>query len=361
MLLTIVWIKYICVLMEIYKLGEVCSMKKGKGKFYKRHLTQNSQLNVAFHYGLLYKNNIINDWNIHVSKIFFRKDNIAKINDILLVDVSESFNEIGHVVINEYKNGLIGNHIIHLYNFKGVNPKWLYYYLKNNQLKFKQFAYGDKVASLKISDIKHLQINELPSIEEQQSIIDIIEPIEHLLLKLENSNKHLFKLSKHIYDESEKIEKKVSDLNFKYGKSIPQSKRIKGVYKMYGANGVIDFVNESLTTSPALILGCRGNSVGALHWDYDKIMVLNTSLYLECEGSMLPNIYFALNDVDGFKHRATGAAQPQITINNISDLSISLAKDYKELHVLFSSIHRNNKLINHLEKAKKAMLCLLIK
>ena len=52
------------------------------------------------------------------------------IEDILLIDVSESFDEIGHVVYNQHEKGLIGNHIIHLHSFKNCNSKWLYYYLK---------------------------------------------------------------------------------------------------------------------------------------------------------------------------------------------------------------------------------------
>lgn len=172
------------IILAIYELKDLCSIKKGKGKFYKRHLNVDGVIN-GFHYGQLYKYDVMSSWKIKVSEDFSQVNNYCFPEDILLIDVSESFDEIGHVVYNQYEKGLIGNHIIHLHGFKNCNSKWLYYYLKSNQKLFRQLSYGDKVASLKISDLEHLLVQNMPTLEQQKEIIEIIKPIENMILRLE--------------------------------------------------------------------------------------------------------------------------------------------------------------------------------
>ncbi len=326
--------------MAIYKLNEICSLKKGKGKFYKRHLNTDRDI-IGYHYGNLYKHSIIDNWDTYVSNEFYREDNIVNVGELMLIDVSESFDEIGYIVYNNFEPGLIGNHIIHLYDFKNVNSKWLYYYLIKNQKLFRQYSYGDKVASLKISDIENLKIYNMPSEDIQNAIIDIIAPIESaisLLEKIIKTKKSMF----HLKETGESLNDYARDTNtgYSYSKNDYVGTGKFKVFTIKNISGSTTFERTNIIRNNVLhcgdtITGMSG-TIGTATVITDESQVSNqrtfafssdfpvqTALSIELQAQKLVNL-------------STGAVQRNITKDNILNLSFSpfFSKQYDDSIIL---------------------------
>lgn len=67
---------------------------------------------------------------------------------------------------------------------------------------------------------------------------------------------------------------------FKYGKSLPASKRVVGGVSVYGSNGVVGEHNEGLTTSPAIVIGRKG-SIGAISYSSASCWPIDTTYYVD--------------------------------------------------------------------------------
>lgn len=129
-----------------------------------------------------------------------------------------------------------------------------------------------------------------------------------------------------LYVKSDKESVLGSSLNIKYGTSIPKLKRSSGKIQMYGANGIIDFIDEYNTKDANIIFGCRGK-VGDVYFSNKEIFVLNTAFYLNVPPNRLGDYYFSIKNISGFADYATGAAQPQITLTEIKNIYIDISNN----------------------------------
>lgn len=82
-----------------------------------------------------------------------------------------------------------------------------------------------------------------------------------------------------------------------------------------------------------------------MYYYKDNNFVLNTAFYLENKENY-GNIYFALKYNNGFKLYATGAAQPQITIENIQNLNIKIPKSNFLLDYIYK-LQFKNEILKH--------------
>lgn len=149
------------------------------------------------------------------------------------------------------------------------------------------------------------------------SVDDAIEKNEEIITRFENYG---LKLYEQLISSKYK-EIKVEALNIKYGVSIPSNQREIGKYPLFASNGITDYINK-YNSSNTIILGCRG-TVGSVFYCKDNNFVLNTAFFIESK-ELYGNLYFALKHNKGFKLYATGAAQPQITIENIQNVNIKI-------------------------------------
>lgn len=67
---------------------------------------------------------------------------------------------------------------------------------------------------------------------------------------------------------------------FKYGKGLPQEKRIQGEYPVYGSNGVVGYHNIFLVPKPSIIVGRKG-SAGSVHLSLKPSYPIDTTYYVE--------------------------------------------------------------------------------
>ncbi len=75
------------------------------------------------------------------------------------------------------------NTTLYVSDFKGNSPKYIYYLLK--QLDLKKFSTGTGVPTLNRNHLNYVTVY-LPSLKVQREIIDIIAPVEDLFLKYSN-------------------------------------------------------------------------------------------------------------------------------------------------------------------------------
>ncbi len=67
---------------------------------------------------------------------------------------------------------------------------------------------------------------------------------------------------------------------FKYGKSLPQSKREPGQFPVYGSNGVVGHHTAALTTGPTVVIGRKG-SFGEIHLSEGACWPIDTTYFLD--------------------------------------------------------------------------------
>ena len=91
-------------------------------------------------------------------------------------------------------------------NDNQIANKYFYYWLLLNAKTFEKFSVGSTFSEISKSQLEKLLI-KIPSIEEQQKIIDIIEPVENLLKQINNLRNKLliFVLNLPFDDKKEKI------------------------------------------------------------------------------------------------------------------------------------------------------------
>ncbi len=157
-----------------------------------------------------------------------------------------------------------------------------------------------------------------------------------------------------MYEISDKDSVLASSLNIQYGTSIPKLKRTSGKIEMYGANGVIDFIDEYNTKGANIIFGCRGK-VGDVYFSNKEIFILNTAFYLNVPSDRLGDYYFSIKNVSGFANYATGAAQPQITLTEIKNVFINISNN-ASLNLIVNVIIKLQDQNVLLEKQKNKLL-----
>ena len=170
--------------MAIYKLGDVVGFIRGNSSFQKKDLLSKGKY-IALHYGKTYKIDEVNDkYNFFVNDEFYKEKYVIKKNDTIMITTSETRNELGKVFFYNVDNeGLLGGEQILLFpKNKLILKKYIFYWFKKNSKLFRRFSTGISVFRIKGDDLNFLNI-DLPSLTEQQKIIDIIERDEELFLK----------------------------------------------------------------------------------------------------------------------------------------------------------------------------------
>lgn len=148
--------------------------------------------------------------------------------------------------------------------------------------------------------------------------------------------------------------------------SSTQRKKLKKVYRYYGAQGIIDYVDNYIFDGDYILVAEDGNNLKSLNmpiatWVTGKFWVNNHAHILgRKNGYNLKYIYYLLNflDLRGF---VTGSAQPKLNQENLSNISLSLPnidiqnKVVSLLSVLDSKIEINNAISQQLESMSKTI------
>ncbi len=170
--------------MAIYKLDGICTSIRGNCSFQKKDIIdeESDHSYVALHYGKTYKVSVVdNSFSYYVSNDFYKENQIVRKHDTVLVSTSETLDDLGHSYLyNRDDFGLLGGEQILLQaNENIIIKKYLYYLSLGLKQQLKTYATGLKVYRFKKEDFRNINV-VVPSIKEQQAIIDIIRPFEEM-------------------------------------------------------------------------------------------------------------------------------------------------------------------------------------
>jgi|PlaIllAssembly_1097288.scaffolds.fasta_scaffold14982_3 type I restriction enzyme S subunit len=111
----------------------------------------------------------------------------------------------------------------------------------------------------------------------------------------------------------------------KYGKGLPEEKRISGgQFKVFGSNGPVGNHDQPLTAAETIIIGRKG-SVGAVHYSPEPCWPIDTTFYIDEFPCGLPAIYWAyyLRSLRLGQHDKSSAI-PGVGRGDIYDIEVPL-------------------------------------
>jgi type I restriction enzyme S subunit len=159
------------------------------------------------------------------------------------------------------------------------------------------------------------------------------------------------RVSRYLYfnGKCENIYKNLGDVftDVKTGKDVVSTDRKKGEYPFYGANGIIDYVNDYIFDGKYL-LTARTGSLGSLHISNGKFWCSGDVHRMEFENeTILLYTYYYLQTIDFQKFR-TGAAHPKLSGSSLKSIKIPVPSLEKQKEIV-EYCESNNNLIKQLE------------
>jgi len=233
---------------------------------------------------------------------------------------------------------------------KGFDLKYIFYLLK--RINLPRYGSDSAVPGLSRETIYSLSVKS-PELPTQKKIAEILDAYD---TKIENNNKiikNLEAVAQTIFNEwfvlfhfpgYEKVKMTDSEIgeipegwqllkiknlfDIKYGKNLPTSKiSANGRYPVYGAGGVIGFYNEKNSDGKNALVTCRGNGSGTIWRTRESGFITNNSFITKPTNNYnyinFVTIYFILKN-GNIMSAVTGSAQPQITIEGINSIKVTL-------------------------------------
>jgi type I restriction enzyme S subunit len=134
----------------------------------------------------------------------------------------------------------------------------------------------------------------------------------------------------------------------KTGKDVVSTDRIKGEYPFYGANGIIDYVDNYIFEGKYL-LTARTGSLGSLHISNGKFWCSGDVHRIEFDNDItMLYIYYYLHTIDFQKFR-TGSAHPKLSGSSLKSIKIPIPPLERQKEIV-EYCEFNDALIKQLEK-----------
>jgi len=235
------------------------------------------------------------------------------------------------------------------------NFKYLYYQLKFSQSKIQGLAkYCTNNGNIDMKALMNIKI-PIPSMERQEEIVKYLDFIYEKSIKTSNEKIAELKQLNEFCVNNQKIfgDNEVKTLEeiikkVKTGKDVVADDRTKGEYPFYGANGIIDYVDDYLFDGMYL-LTARTGSLGSLHISNGKFWCSGDVHRIEFESDeILKYIYYYLHTIDFQKFR-TGAAHPKLSGSNLKRIQIHIPTLERQKEIV-DYCEYNDTLIKQLEK-----------
>ena len=296
----------------------------------------------------------------------------AKENDILY-SVVGSFGK--PVLINKNIKFVFQRHIAILRpNTDKVMPEFLYFYMLNPRFYaiVDNLAIGAAQRTLSLESLRNIEI-ELPSLDNQKKMVDIINPIEEKIRVNMQINDYLEQqallIFRNMFYNISYGSNHVGDyITPRRGKVLLSKDAIPGCVPVI-AGGLVPatYHNVSNTAAPVLTISGSGANAGYINIWYDSVWSSDSS-YIDSD--MTSNVYFwyaflKSRQQDIFDIQ-TGSAQPHIYPKHIAELSIGDVDDAKvnsytsQVTPLFAKIGANIRENNKLKQLRDWLLPMLM-
>lgn len=296
------------------QLQEIAELSKGIG-ISKEQLSENGTPCIL--YGELYTkykseiiSKIISQTDIEKSKLKHSKQ-----NDVIIPCSGETAIDIAVARCVPFDNVLLGGdlNVIRLHKYDGA---FMAYQLNGKRkTDIAKLAQGVSVVHLYGENLKSIKTYN-PSLQEQQKIVKLLSMLDE---RLEVQNKIIEKLQSLIKGIAQNIvlrnkpNVRISQCLECISSTLQESDVLEyGAYPVYGANGVVGFLDNYNTSNEAIYIIKDGSGVGAVSYVAGKCSATGTLNILQAKkGFSLRYLYYLLN-IFNFEPYKTGMAIPHI-------------------------------------------------
>lgn len=268
----------------------------------------------------------------------------CKEGDIAFADASEDTNEVAKTVeFYDLQNKAVvcGLHTIHgrdKSNKTVVGYKGYAFSSTAFHHQIRRIAQGTKIYSISAKNFAECYIG-IPSKEEQTKIAKLLRLIDERIAtqsKLIEMLESLIKGIAHKVSKQGKPNTRLSECLQCASSTLQESDVAEvGLYPVYGANGIVGYLDTYNTTSEAIYIIKDGSGVGTVSYVNGKCSATGTLNILQTnDGFSLRYLYFMLK-VFGFEPYKTGMAIPHIYF-----------KDYGKAKIYCPNYELQNKCAN---------------
>ena len=233
---------------------------------------------------------------------------------------------VGNVNINPFERICIGRGLAAIRANDKILQRYLFHFLDNNQslltghkgMSFDSISTSDELPEIKIP---------LPPLDVQRQIANACETVDH---EIDQARQTTTTAEQKI---KEKVQAVVNAgygmknidkvLTLEYGKSLPENKRIRGDFPVYGSNGIIGSHNDFFLTAPCLIVGRKG-SAGEINWSDQNCTPIDTTFYVNLLDETTTDLRFTYHILKSLNLPSlkAGSGPGGINRNNVYSLRI---------------------------------------
>ena len=287
---------------------------------------------------------------------------------------------IGKPIITEIDT-CIHDGFVGFSDLTNINKEFLYYILKNLENKFISLSQTGSQANLNTNLINKTKIN-MPSIKEQEKIANFLTCIDQKIELMEKKHTLYQSIKKYILSNIFPVNNKKPSLRFKefknerklvklneilsYSSSKHSLNKLEdniGNYELYGAEGVVKYVNFFDMDKKYISIIKDGAGVGRLHLCKPYSSIVGTMGYLTLKNTNynLKYIYYQLLTLN-LKKYVIGTTIPHIYFKDYSKEYIlvpNLIEQGKMANLMLlldTKIMKIQKQIDNLKKFKKGLL-----
>ena len=249
-----------------------------------------------------------------------------ELNDILLNITGASIGRCA-VVNKMIVNGNVNQHVCIIRSNEAVDPEFLCNYLLSNygQKQIDSFQAGGNRQGLNFEQIKSIRIS-IPTLDEQKYIAKLLFAINQ---RIETQNKIIEKLKSLIKGITILLTTKgepnttIAQCLECHSSTLQESDvSHSGLYKVFGANGLIGYTDMPQMNGDAILIIKDGSGVGTTSYAQGEFSVIGTLNYLTAISNYdLRYLYFVLS-VFNFQSYKTGMAIPHIYFKDYGNAKI---------------------------------------
>ena len=232
-------------------------------------------------------------------------------------------------------------------DLRNNNAHYIYYYLQTMHLE--QYNAGAGVPTLNQNHLHRLKIWVHPK-DEQDRVVAFLSTFDKLIKINSDRIKALEKMAENLYKEwfvrfrfpgHETVEfengipkgwsiKKLSDISsFTYGKMPDSGKYVEEGYPIFSGYRITGYYDSFMYEKPMLVLIARGvGGTGEVRVSPSFSYITNLAIvFLLFQPELHLNYLYRLFSIQNLRYLDTGAAQSQITIDNLKNVRVVLPPD----------------------------------
>lgn len=285
----------------------------------------------------------------HINDDIHQKHKATEIyeNDVLLNITGASIGRTA-VATKELEGGNVNQHVCIIRTNSKVNPKFLCDYIQTQRIQnhIKSLQTGGSREGLNFEQIRSFPIS-LPSINEQNKLTCLLDKINERIATQVRLIDRLQSLMIGIAQKiahSNKPNVRISDCLECSSSALQESEVNKtGKYPVYGANGIVGYIDKYHTQNEAIYIIKDGSGVGGVSYVTGKCSSTGTLNILQARnGHSLKYLYYLLK-VFNFEPYKTGMAIPHIYFKDYGKAKIFCPAYPEQLEYakLLSSIDGN--------------------